>query len=78
MKKLISLGLIMLAVIFTGCTGIITKHEYSKNDFKIMYKVVKGGVPIFMTQEQIEKARLDKLDLVITDTYKIIEAEGKN
>ena len=56
----------------TGCTGIITGHEYSKTDLVVVYKVVKSGVSTFMTPEQIEEAKLQKIDLYVTDTYKLV------
>lgn len=76
-KKIIKwlIALTVLAV-FSGCTGIITGHEYSKKDLVIVYKVVKGGgVTTFMTPEQIQDAKLKKVDVVVTDSYKIITAE---
>jgi len=77
MKHLLMVG--VLALLFTGCTGVITGHEYSKKDFVIMYKVVKSGVSTFMTTEDIEKAKLDKIDIVVTDTYKLVNPnEGLN
>lgn len=76
MKKIIN-WLIALAVIavFSGCAGIITGHEYSKKDLVVVYKVVKGGVTTFMTPEQIQEAQLNKLDVVVTDSYKLITVE---
>ncbi len=74
LKILIGSSLAML--LFSGCTGVITGHEYSKKDFVIMYKVIKGGVTVFMSKEDIEKAKLDKVDIVITDSYKLIEGKG--
>ena len=56
----------------TGCTGIVTGHEYSKTDLVVVYKVVKNGVSTFMTPEQIEEAKLQKIDLYVTDTYKLV------
>lgn len=73
LKILIGSSLAML--LFSGCTGVITGHEYSKKDFVIMYKVIKGGVTVFMTKEEIEKAKLNKADIVITDSYKLIEGK---
>lgn len=72
MKKIILLIGCVFALMFSGCTGIITGHEYTKGDLVIMYKVVKNGVTTFMTQEQIEAAKLDKADLYITDSYKLV------
>jgi hypothetical protein len=60
-------------MVLTGCTGVITGHEYSKKDFVIMYKVVKNGVTTFMTEEEIKKAELDKVNMFITDIYKIVD-----
>ena len=72
MKKVfILIGL--MAIMFSGCAGLITGHEYTKGDFVIMYKVVKKGVVTFMTAEQIESLKLDKADVLVTDTYKIVE-----
>lgn len=66
------LASITLALVLGGCAGAITGHEYTKQDFVIMYKVVKSGVTTFMTPEQIKKAQLDKLDITVTDTYKLV------
>ncbi len=73
LKKLIAS--VLLVGMFTGCTGVITGHEYSKKDFVIMYKVIKGGVTVFMSKEDIEQARLDKVNIVVTDSYKLIEGK---
>ena len=76
MKKIIYwLFTLAIIAVFSGCTGIITGHEYSKKDLVIVYKVVKGGVTTFMTPEQIQDAQLNKLDVVVTDSYKLITAE---
>lgn len=56
----------------TGCTGIITGHEYKTSDLVPAYKVIKNGVVTFMTPEQISAAKLEKLDLYVTDTYKLV------
>ena len=69
--KLILIALTLTS--FIGCAGLITGHEYTKQDFVIMHKVIKDGVVTFMTPEQIKKAKLDKLDIVVTDTYKVME-----
>lgn len=78
-KKRLSLrayarGLVAVSAItiFTGCTGIITGHEYKTSDLVPAYKVIKNGIVTFMTPEQIEKAKLQKLDLYVTDTYKLV------
>lgn len=71
MKKIIAS--IALIFMFTGCVGLVTGHEYTQDDFTIMYQVVKDGVVTFMTPEQIKRAKLDKVDLVVTKTYKLVE-----
>lgn len=70
MKKIVLLAFISL--ILSGCTGIITGHEYKKEDLVIVYKVVKNGVTTFMTPEEIKEAELDKADLFVTDSYKLL------
>ena len=62
----------MAAFLLSGCTGIITGHEYKKEDLVIVYKVVKKGVVTFMTPEEIEEAGLDKVDLTVTDSFKLL------
>mgnify|MGYP003622471382 FL=1 len=52
MKKIVLL--IMASFLLSGCTGIITGHEYKKEDLVIVYKVVKNGVTTFMTPEEIK------------------------
>ena len=70
MKKIVLL--IMASFLLSGCTGIITGHEYKKEDLVIVYKVVKKGVVTFMTPEEIKEAGLDKVDLSVTDSYKLL------
>ena len=70
MKKIVLL--IMAVFLLSGCTGIITGHEYKKEDLVIVYKVVKNGVVTFMTPEEIKEAELDKTDLFVTDSYKLL------
>ena len=62
----------MASFLLSGCTGIITGHEYKKEDLVIVYKVVKKGVVTFMTPEEIEEAGLDKVDLSVTDSFKLL------
>ena len=62
----------MASFLLSGCTGIITGHEYKKEDLVIVYKVVKNGVVTFMTSEEIKEAELDKTDLFVTDSYKLL------
>ena len=70
MKKIVLL--IMASFLLSGCTGIITGHEYKKEDLVIVYKVVKNGVTTFMTPEEIKEAELDKADMFVTDSYKLL------
>lgn len=70
---------LLIAILFSvslatlqGCTGVFTGHQYSKKDLIPIYQVIKNGVTTFMTQEEIEKAKLDKIDIVVTDTYKLV------
>ena len=62
----------MAAFLLSGCTGIITGHEYEKEDLVIVYKVVKNGVVTFMTSEEIKEAELDKVNILVTDSYKLL------
>lgn len=69
MKKVI-LSMLIGVFMFTGCTGAITGLTY---DPVIAYQVVKNGVTIMMTEEQIKQAGLDKANLLVTGTYEIIK-----
>ena len=62
----------MAAFLLSGCTGIITGHEYKKEDLVIVYKVIKKGVVTFMTPEEIKEAELDKVDLSVTNSFKLL------
>lgn len=68
-----------LGVMFTGCTGAITGHEYTAEERAAIYGVVKDGVKNNMKQEKIEKYKLDKADKAITTTHRIVTdlKEGK-
>jgi len=73
MKRFTKLILALIATLYlAGCVGAISGHNYTKKDLVVIYKVVKDGVVTFMTPEQIKKAKLDKVDVVITDTYKVV------
>ena len=74
MKKIAYMVIAIFAftTMFSGCTGIITGHEYKKEDLVIVYKVVKKGVVTFMTPEEIKEAGLDKADLTVTDSFKLL------
>ena len=70
MRKIVLI--IIAAFLLSGCTGIITGHEYKKEDLVIVYKVVKNGVTTFMTPEEIKEAELDKANIFVTDSYKLL------
>ena len=74
MKKIayMLVAIFTFATMFSGSTGIITGHEYKKEDLVIVYKVVKNGVVTFMTPEEIKEAELDKANLFVTDSYKLL------
>ena len=74
MKKITYMLVTIFAftIMFSGCTGIITGHEYKKEDLVIVYKVVKNGVTTFMTPEEIKEAELDKANIFVTDSYKLL------
>lgn len=67
----------MTSFLLSGCTGIITGHEYKKEDLVIVYKVIKNGVTTFMTPEEIREAELDKVDMFITDSYKLLTPQER-
>lgn len=67
----------MASFLLSGCTGIITGHEYKKEDLVIVYKVIKNGVTTFMTPEEIREAELDKVDMFITDSYKLLTPQER-
>lgn len=72
MKRLSIALAIAGSLYFSGCVGAISGHNYTKKDLVVIYKVVKDGVVTFMTPEQIKRAKLDKVDVVIQDTYKVV------
>ena len=72
MKRLTIALAIAGSLCFSGCVGVISGHNYTKKDLVVIYKVVKDGVVTFMTPEQIKRAKLDKVDIVIKDTYKVV------
>ena len=74
-KLMIALTCVISIATIQGCTGVFTGHEYSKKDLVIVYKVVKNGVTTFMTPEEIEAAKLDKVDVVVSDSYKLLNPE---
>ena len=72
MRKLTIALAIAGSLYFSGCVGAISGHNYTKKDLVVIYKVVKDGVVTFMTPEQIKQAKLDKVDVIIQDTYKVV------
>jgi hypothetical protein len=66
----------VLALMLAGCTikedGTVVGKKTGLNYTKI-YKVAKGGVTTYMTEEQIKEAKLDKVDDAIIKAYKIAE-----
>jgi len=71
MKKLTGIILAgIFALSLSGCTGWISGYEY---DVAKVYKVVKGGVTTFMTEEEIKEKNLDKAGYVIEGGYKIVK-----
>lgn len=72
MKKLISLMLVA-AIIFSGCAGPVTGIEYNPKDVvAVVYKVAKNGVVTFMTKEEIEAAKLDKVANTVEYAYSVL------
>ena len=71
MKKII----LTVATMFllSGCTGLVTGHEYDIGDAKVVYQVTKFGVTTFMTQEEIEAKGLDVLNDATVKMYELSE-----
>jgi uncharacterized protein YceK len=71
MKKI----MLMTAMLFllSGCTGLVTGHEYKMSDAKVVYQVTKLGVTTFMTQEEIEANGLDTLNDATVKIYELSE-----
>jgi len=67
--------IMMIATIFllSGCTGLITGHDYKMADAKVLYSVTKVGVTTFMTQEEIEAYNLDTLNDATVKIYELSE-----
>jgi hypothetical protein len=70
----------VLVLMLAGCTikedGTVVGKKTGLNYTKI-YKVVKGGVTIYMTEEQIKEAKLDKVDNAIVKAYEIAEENSE-
>lgn len=67
MKKIL-LGLSLAgAMLINGCATSVGQKIYDNR--VIVYKVVVKGVNTFMTKEQIKKARLDKINVVVKGAH---------
>jgi hypothetical protein len=70
----------VLVLMLAGCTikddGTVIGKKTGLNYTKI-YKVVKGGVTIYMTEEQIKEAKLDMVDDAIVKAYEIAEEHSE-
>jgi hypothetical protein len=70
----------VLVLVLAGCTikedGTVVGKKTGLNYTKI-YKVVKGGVTIYMTEEQIKEAKLDMVDDAIVKSYEIAEEHSE-
>jgi hypothetical protein len=70
----------VLVLMLAGCTikddGTVVGKKTGLNYTKI-YKVVKGGVTTYMTEEQIKEVKLDKVDDAIVKAYEIAEENSE-
>jgi len=69
-----------VAAIFSGCSfkdGNLVGDKTGINYTKV-YKVIKGGVPVFMTEDEIEKAGLDKASEMVESGYEVIKTKEGN
>jgi len=71
MKKMVIA--ISFMFLLSGCTGLVTGHEYGIGDAKVVYQVTKFGVTTFMTQEEIEAKNLDVLNDATVKIYELSE-----
>lgn len=69
MKKMILMTAMLF--LFSGCTGLITGHEYKMENAKVIYQVTKLGVTTFMSEEEIKDAGLDSLNDVTVRIYEL-------
>ena len=76
MKKITIM--IVVLVTFSGCTGLVTGHDYKMSDAKVLYSVTKVGVTTFMTQEEIEAYNLDTLNDATVKIYELSEGNVTN
>lgn len=87
-RYLLVMFLFIATSIFTGCIaknenneviglkGIITGATYKPELLVDVYRVVVKGVVTFMTKEQIEALKLDKVDMAFKYAYSVT-VEGK-
>jgi CheY-specific phosphatase CheX len=89
MKKLVLGSLVLGSLVFSGCIAKNEKNEviglkgaisgavYKPEIIADFYEVAAKGVVTFMTKEQIEAAKLDKLDAVIRYAYSVTKEGNK-
>jgi len=89
MKKLVLGSLILGSLVLSGCIaknanneviglkGAISGAIYKPDIIVDVYEVVVKGASTFMSKEQIEAAKLDKLDAVIRYAYSVTKEGNK-
>lgn len=69
------LGGIVALFLFTGC--VTTTGQFLYDNKVAVYKVVKNGAVTFMTKEQIQEKKLDKIADTIEYIYSVEKNTGK-
>lgn len=81
MKKLIGfmLAALVAGLFFSGCYTTTGQYLYDKiEDNKVaLYKVVKKGVVMIMTKEEIQEKHLDKVADAIEYLYSVDKESGE-
>lgn len=81
MKKIVKLSLAaaVACLCFTGCMTATGQYVYDKiEDNRVaIYKVVKKGVVMLMTKEQIQENHLDKAADAIEYLYSVDKESGE-
>ena len=64
----------MIALTFNGCTGILTGKEYTKEDFRFIYKVVTGGVEMMLSASEIKaiQAQQPDVEIKVVGSFKLV------